>query len=94
MTPSELLTYLLQQAEGIGLKEGQLAKNAGLTPQGLSKAKTRGDLRVSSLEALGRQIGIELVWRPIQQNDETAVKVRSGTLFQLTNKQESFATDA
>lgn len=86
MTPNELLTHLLQQAEKAGLKEGQLAENAGLTPQGLSKAKSRGDLRVSSLEALGRQIGIELVWRPIQQDDEAAVKVRSGTLFQLGNK--------
>lgn len=88
MTPSELLTYLLQQAEDIGLKEGQLAENAGLTPQGLSKAKARRDLRVSSLEALGRQIGIELAWRPIQQKDETAAKVRSGTLFQLSHKSQ------
>lgn len=88
MTPSELLTHLLQQAEKIGLKEGQLAENAGLTPQGLSKAKARGDLRVSSLEALGRQIGIELAWRPIQQDNEAAGKVRSGTLFQLGNKSQ------
>jgi hypothetical protein len=88
MTPSELLTYLLQQAEDIGLKEGRLAENAGLTPQGLSKAKSRGDLRVSSLEALGRQVGIELVWRPVQQNGETAAKVRSGTLFQLGHKSQ------
>ena len=86
MTPDELLAYLLRHAEASGIKEGALAQQAGLTPQGLSKAKTRGDLRVSTLEALGRQINLELTWRPLQPQPEASEKVRAGTLFQFGAK--------
>ncbi len=86
MNPDELLNRLLHQAETMGLKEGELAARAGLTPQGLSKAKARGDLRVSTLEALGRQIDLELSWRPIQPEHDAARRVRSGTLFRFDDK--------
>lgn len=83
MNPDKLLSDLLQRAAEAGLKEGQLAEQAGLTPQGLSKAKARGDLRVSTLEALGRQLGVELAWRPVQLLSDAAKLVRSGRLFQF-----------
>lgn len=86
MSPDTLLNDLLQRADEIGLKEGQLAGQAGLTPQGLSKAKARGDLRVSTLEALGKQLGLELAWRPIQPEGDAAGRVRAGALFRFGDK--------
>ena len=83
MSPDELLTGILQQAKEAGLKQGRLAEQAGLTPQGLSKAKARGDMRVSTLEALGRQLGLELAWRPVRQENDAARSVRPGSLFQF-----------
>ena len=88
MSPDELLTRLVQQAEEVGLKQGVLAEQAGLTPQGLSKAKARGDLRVSTLEALGRQLGLELTWRPVQRENDASGRVRSGRLFQFGGKKQ------
>jgi len=86
MSPDELLRDLLQRAGKAGLREGQLAQGAGLTPQGLSKAKARGDLRASTLEALGSQLGLELAWRPIRQDTEAAERLRAGRLFDLGTK--------
>lgn len=86
MSPDALLRDLLLRADKAGLKEGRLAANAGLTPQGLSKAKARGDLRASTLEALGNQLGLELAWRPILQKTEAVERVRAGRLFQIGNK--------
>lgn len=86
MSPDELLRDLLQRAEKAGLREGQLAQIAGLTPQGLSKAKARGDLRASTLEALGKQLGLELAWRSIGQNTEATERLRNGKLFEFGNK--------
>ncbi|MEJ2426223.1 MAG: hypothetical protein P8101_17535 [Candidatus Thiodiazotropha sp.] len=91
MTPDELLNQLLHQAEAQDLKEGELAVRAGLTPQGLSKAKARGDLRVSTLEALGRQLDLELSWRPIQPEHDATRRVRSGTLFRFDDKDKGSA---
>ena len=86
MHPSQLLTELIEQAKSNGIKEGELAESAGLTPQGLSKAKARGDLRASTLDALGRQLGIELAWRPLKQRDDLVMRVRSGQLFRFGSK--------
>lgn len=86
MDPKKLIRQLLAKAEASGIKEGQLAERAGLTPQGLSKAKSRGDLRVSTLEALGRELGLELSWRPVRQSDEVTRRVRAGNLFQFGDK--------
>ena len=88
MSPDELLRDLLQRADKAGLREGQLAEDAGLTPQGLSKAKARGDLRTSTLEALGNQLGLELAWRPIRRDTEAAERVRAGKLFQFGNRDQ------
>lgn len=86
MSPDELLRDLLLRADKAGLREGQLAEDAGLTPQGLSKAKARGDLRASTLEALGNPLGLELAWRPIRQDTEAAERLRAGKLFEFGNK--------
>jgi hypothetical protein len=91
MSPDELLNQLLHQAEAQDLKEGELAVRAGLTPQGLSKAKMRGDLRVSTLEALGRQLNMELSWHPIEPEHDATRRVRSGTLFRFDDKDKGNA---
>ena len=86
MRPSDLVEDLLKQAHAQGIKEGELAEQAGLTPQGLSKAKARGDLRLSSLMAMGEVLGLELSWRPRQSDADLMQRVRTGTLFRFDEK--------
>ena len=49
---ADLVDTLLQAARAQGLDQRQLAERAGLRPETVSRAKRRGTLDLSSLQAL------------------------------------------
>ncbi len=77
----QLIEQVIVRARAQGLSQAQLAERAGLTPVGLSKAKGRGDLRASTLEELGRQLDLELVFVPLQSREQAAEAIKSGSFF-------------
>lgn len=66
-----LVDTLLQAARAQGLDQRQLAERAGLRPETVSRAKRRGTLDLSSLQALAGVVGLELALRPGQRYDTT-----------------------
>lgn len=77
-----LINQLVQAAKAQGLSQARLAEKAGMTPVGLSKAKQRGDIRVSSLQALADVLGWELCLQPRRAPEQIRQAIKSGTLFQ------------
>ncbi len=71
-------------AKARGLSQAQLAEMAGLTAVGLSKAKHRGDIRASTLEELGSQLDLELVFVPRRSREKAAEAIKSGTFFGIS----------
>jgi len=78
---SALIKNLIATAKTRGITQAELAKRAGLTAVGLSKAKTRGDIRASSLEKLAEQLDLELILAPSQRQDKIAEAIKSGNYF-------------
>lgn len=76
-----LINQLVSTAKRRGLTQAQLAEMVGLTAVGLSKAKTRGDIRASTLEELGARLDLELVFVPRQSREKAAEAIKSGTFF-------------
>jgi len=76
-----LIAQVIAAARAQGLSQAQLAERAGLTAVGLSKAKGRGDLRASTLEELGRQLDLELVFVPRRSREQAAEAIKSGAFF-------------
>lgn len=76
-----LIQQLIDTAKARGLSQAQLAELAGLTAVGLSKAKTRGDLRASTLAELAAQLDLELTLVPRQSRDKAAEAIKSGAFF-------------
>jgi len=76
-----LINQLVSTAKRRGLTQARLAEMAGLTAVGLSKAKTRGDIRASSLEELGAQLDLELAFVPRRSMEKAADAIKSGTFF-------------
>ena len=79
-----LINQLVSAAKQRGLTQAQLAEMAGMTAVGLSKAKTRGDIRASSLEALAAKLDLELVLIPRQSREKAAEAIKSGTFFRAS----------
>ncbi|MGD8631827.1 MAG: hypothetical protein PVG72_14010 [Gammaproteobacteria bacterium] len=79
-----LINQLVSAAKARGLTQAQLAEMAGMTAVGLSKAKTRGDIRASSLAALGTQLDLELVFIPRRSSEKAAEAIKSGTFFRAS----------
>jgi transcriptional regulator with XRE-family HTH domain len=79
-----LISQLVSAARQRGLTQAQLAEMAGMTAVGLSKAKTRGDIRASSLEALAAQLDLELVLMPRRSSEKAAEAIKSGTFFRAS----------
>ena len=78
----DLLAVIIDAAELSGLKEGELAQRAGISPVGLSKAKQRGDLRVSTLIRLAAQVHLDVVLQPTSASrDEAVDRLRRGELL-------------
>lgn len=85
-TVQTLIMQLIAAAKAQGLSQAQLAERAGLSAVGLSKAKHRGDLRVSTLVELARQVDLQLQLVPRQPTRTAAEAIRSGTFFQRPRK--------
>jgi transcriptional regulator with XRE-family HTH domain len=82
-----LIKQLVATAKRRGLTQAQLAEMAGLTAVGLSKAKSRGDIRASTLEALGARLDLELVFVPRRSREKAAEAIKSGTFFRASGDQ-------
>ncbi len=76
-----LISQLVIAAKARGLSQARLAEMAGLTAVGLSKAKSRGDIRASTLEQLGAQLDLELALIPRHSRKKAADAIKSGTFF-------------
>lgn len=76
-----LINQLLSTAKSRGLPQSQLAEMAGISAVGLSKAKKRGDMRASTLEKLGNQLDLELIFTPRRSREKAAEAIKSGTFF-------------
>lgn len=83
-----LIEQLIAAARAQGLSQAQLAERAGLSAVGLSKAKGRGDMRASTLEELGRQLDLELVFVPRRSREQAAEAIRSGAFFRRDESRE------
>jgi transcriptional regulator with XRE-family HTH domain len=76
-----LLNELITEAKKRGITQAGLAEMAGLTAVGLSKAKSRGDIRVSTLAKLAEQLDLELVLVPKTSKDKAVKAIKQGALF-------------
>lgn len=79
-----LINRIIVTARHRGLTQAQLAERAGVTAVGLSKAKHRGDIRASTLQALAQQLDLELSLAPRRSREKAARAIRSGTFFRLS----------
>ena len=76
-----LIQQLIDAAKAQGLSQAQLAERAGLSAVGLSKAKSRGDIRASTLAELASQLDLELALIPRQSPQQAAQAIKSGAFF-------------
>jgi len=76
-----LINQLIAAAKARSLSQAQLAELAGLTAVGLSKAKSRGDIRASNLEKMAAQFDLELALVPKRSKDKAAGAIKAGTFF-------------
>jgi len=83
-----LINQLVAAARARGLSQAKLAELAGLTAVGLSKAKRRGDIRASTLEALAARLDLELALRPRRSREKAAEAIKTGAFFRATGKPE------
>jgi transcriptional regulator with XRE-family HTH domain len=83
-----LINQLIAAAKARGLSQAQLAKMAGLTAVGLSKAKSRGDIRASTLDKLAAQLDLELALVPRKSKERAAEAIKSGAFFRTSGVAE------
>ena len=88
-----LIHQLISTAKARGLSQALLAEMAGVTAVGLSKAKSRGDIRASTLEVLATQLDLELALVPRQSKEKAAEAIKSGSFFQTSSGRDNTATD-
>lgn len=93
MTIRALIDQLLAAAKARGLSQAQLAEMAGLTAVGLSKAKSRGDIRASTLEKLAAQLDLELALVPRRSREKAAGAIKAGTFFADASSDKSGSND-
>ena len=77
----QLINDIIVAARERDLTQRDLAKRAGLTAVGLSKAKHRGDIRASTLAALAAQVDLQLALVPVRPGRRAAEAIRTGTFF-------------
>lgn len=76
-----LINQLILAGRARGLSQAQLAQQAGMSAVGLSKAKHRGDVRASTLQALAEQVDLELALVPARSREKAAEAIRAGVFF-------------
>ena len=80
------LENLLAQAKAQGLSQKELAARAGISEVGLSQAKARGDLKVSTLEALANALDMTIEFKPRRSHDAAITAIREGRFFDLAGE--------
>ncbi len=85
---NSLINQLISTAKARGLSQAELAKLVGMSAVGLSKAKSRGDIRASTLEELAAQMDLELVLTPRKSREKAAEAIKSGTFFSSSRRVE------
>jgi len=83
-----LIKQLILSGKARGLSQAQLAEMAGLTAVGLSKAKSRGDIRASTLEKLATQLDLELALIPLKSKEKAVEAIKSGVFFRTSEALE------
>lgn len=83
-----LINQVISSARARGLSQAQLAEKAEVTAVGLSKAKQRGDMRASTLEKLGRQLDLELIFVPRRSREKAVEAIKSGAFFRNSDDLE------
>lgn len=73
-----LLAEILDAAQRRGLTQAQLAAQAGIAVETLSRLKKADDLRLSSLARLAAVVGLKLALAP---DDDLAAQVLDRDLF-------------
>ena len=76
-----LLNQVIAEAKKRGITQAGLAEMAGLTAVGLSKAKSRGDIRVSTLAKLANELDLELALVPKASKEKAVNAIKQGALF-------------
>lgn len=84
-----LIDQLVSAAKTRGLSQRQLAERANITAVGLSKAKSRGDIRASTLEELAAQLDLTLALVPRASREKAAATIKAGDFFQTSGKPDS-----
>jgi len=83
-----LIQQLVSEAKARGISQAQLAELSGLTAVGLSKAKSRGDIRASTLAEMAAQLNLELIIAPQASNEKTAEAIKSGNFFDTSGSND------
>lgn len=81
-----LIEHLVETARNQGISQGELAQRVGLSSVGLSKAKTRGDIRASSLAAMAKELGLELTLRESRPPSDAVQEIKAGAFFRRSVK--------
>ncbi len=89
-TVQSLIIQVIEAAKAQGFSQAQLAEKAGMTAVGLSKAKSRGDIRASMLEALAAQLDLELALVPRQSREKAAEAIKAGAFFAVGDVDASY----
>lgn len=83
-TTKNLIIQLITTARARGISQAQLADMAGITAVGLSKAKSRGDIRASTLVDLAAQLDMELILVPRQTEKQASIAIKQGAFFRTS----------
>jgi len=83
-----LIQQLIETAREQGISQAQLAERAGMSPVGLSKAKSRGDLRATTLAELANQLDLEIALVPRHTPVQAAEAIKSGRFFQTASSSD------
>lgn len=78
-----LLEQLVAAAKARGMTQAELAQKAGISPVGMSKARHRGDLKVSTLIRLAQALDMDLKLVPARRREKAAEAIRTGRFFDL-----------
>ena len=71
---AQLLQQVFTAADARGLDQAQLATKAGLKPEMLSRAKTRADMELSTIERLAAAVGLQVVLWPLEEHASSLVQ--------------------
>ncbi len=83
------LDKLLNLAKEQGLSQKDLAARAGISAVGLSQAKSRGDLRVSTLEALANALDMTIDFVPRHSRQSAIQSIRGGRFLRLGEEEQA-----